>query len=113
MTEWRVLRKPDRDPLLQGLKSKRVNFDVGKLGDFGPETGWYIDDYRQRLPREVPGSPVPRGSWEIARRISRDYTFVSPTILRAYFDNEEPLEGRNMLLEVHFWGLRIYAGVRV
>jgi len=40
------------------------------------------------------------------------YEFVDPKLVRAYFDPQEPLESRNMLLEIHFWGLRIYAGVR-
>jgi hypothetical protein len=33
--------------------------------------------------------------------------------VRAFYDPREPLLGRTILLEVHFWGLRIYAGVRV
>jgi hypothetical protein len=32
--------------------------------------------------------------------------------VRAFFDPREPPEERNMLLEIDFWGLRIYAGVR-
>jgi hypothetical protein len=33
--------------------------------------------------------------------------------VRSFYDPSEPLEGQTLLLEVHFWGLRIYAGVRV
>jgi uncharacterized protein (UPF0548 family) len=33
--------------------------------------------------------------------------------VRASFRHDGPLEGRDMLLEVHFWGLRFPVGVRV
>ena len=64
------------------------------------------------MPAERPGSPSCGGSWEVARCLAAVYEFVDPKLVRAYFDPQEPLESRNMLLEIHFWGLRIYAGVR-
>jgi uncharacterized protein (UPF0548 family) len=43
----------------------------------------------------------------------RDYEFADPRIVRAVYNPGDPLEGRDMLLEVRFWGLRFRFGVRV
>jgi len=43
----------------------------------------------------------------------RDYEFADPRIVRAVYHAGDPLEGRDMLLEVRFWGLRFRFGVRV
>jgi uncharacterized protein (UPF0548 family) len=56
---------------------------------------------------------VAGGSWEIARRLMRGYEFADPSIVRATYDPDEPLEGRVMLLEMRFRGLRFHGGVRV
>ena len=47
------------------------------------------------------------------RRLMRDYEFADPAVVRAYYDESEPLEGRTMLLVIRFRGLRFHAGVRV
>lgn len=63
---------------------------------------------------EGPGEPTPLGSFEIAARLIRGYEFADPSIVRAFYDPEVPLRGRNMLLELRALGLlRVYAGVRV
>jgi uncharacterized protein (UPF0548 family) len=72
-----------------------------------------VDDLRQPLPPEAPGQPVEGGSWETARRLMRGYEFADPSIVRAIYDPEEPLEGRTMLLQIRFYGLRFRTGVRV
>jgi len=43
----------------------------------------------------------------------RDYEFADPRIVRAVYRADDPLEGRDILLEVRFWGLRFRFGVRV
>ena len=43
----------------------------------------------------------------------RDYEFADPKIVRAVYYSESPLEGRDMLLQLRFYGLRFYAGVRI
>jgi uncharacterized protein (UPF0548 family) len=43
----------------------------------------------------------------------RDYEFADPNIVRAVYRRDSPLAGRDMLLEVRFWGLRFRFGVRV
>lgn len=112
MTDLRVLSHPDPRQQLAELRARGLNFDPQTDGPFTADNGWRIDEYRRSLPPEPPGAPVSRGSWEAARRLSEDFSFVDPTLVRAFYDPREPLEGRTILLEVHFWGLRVYAGVR-
>ena len=42
-----------------------------------------------------------------------DYEFADPAIVRAIYHPDSPLEGRDMLLEARFCGLRFRFGVRV
>jgi uncharacterized protein (UPF0548 family) len=57
---------------------------------------------------------VPDGSWEVAGRLIRGYEFADPSLVRAHYDPDRPLEGREMLLELRTLGLiRVYVGVRV
>ena len=51
--------------------------------------------------------PVPGGSYEIARRLVRDYEFADPAIIQAVWLPESPLEARNMLLQGRFLALRL------
>lgn len=112
MTES-TLRDPRARSALDALHAKQPNFDPGQAAAFTRERGWRIDDYRQPLPAESPGPPLANGSWEIARRLMRDYEFADPAIVRAIYYDDRPLEQRDMLLELHFHGLRFHAGVRV
>jgi uncharacterized protein (UPF0548 family) len=98
---------------LDELHDKGLNFDLGRRGEFTPENGWHVDDYRQPLPPEPPGRPLPDGSWQAARRLIRDYAFADPAIIRAVYYPDRPLEQRDMLLEGRFLGLRFYFGCRV
>ncbi|MDP8942722.1 MAG: DUF1990 domain-containing protein [Actinomycetota bacterium] len=104
---------PPRDPAaLEDLRHRRVNFSLDR-DEATPENGWQIDAYRQPLPAEPPGPPVGGGSWEAACRIVREYDLADPSIVRASYRPEEPLEHRDMLLELRFYGLRFHVGVRV
>jgi uncharacterized protein (UPF0548 family) len=99
---------------LAKLSDKPLNFDPGSLGDASPDAGWTVTDLRQALPSEPPGAPSELGSWQIARRLMRGYEFADPSIVRAYYDPEEPLQGRNMLLKLQALGIaHLYVGVRV
>ena len=53
------------------------------------------------------------GSWSAARHLSMEYEFVDPRLVHAYFDPREAFEHRTLLLDIRFWGLRIYSGVRI
>ena len=109
----RRLVDPAARRALDALHDKAVNFNRGRRADFTAENGWHLDDYRQPLPAERPGPPEPDGSWEAARRLMRSYSVADPAMVRAFYDDEEPLPGRTMLLELRFWGLRFHVGVRV
>lgn len=99
--------------VLDELHDKGLNFDAESGDRFPAEDGWLSDDYCQPLPSEAPGPPVPGGSWEVAQRLMRDYEFADPSIVRAVYHPDRPLEDRDMLLEVRFYGLRFRFGVRV
>ena len=98
---------------LDELRGKELNFDDSARESWTREDGWHIDDYCQALPSERPGPPEPDGPWERAQRLLRDYEFADPELVRATFRRDVPLEGRDMLLEARFWGLRFRLGVRV
>ncbi|SNS12593.1 DUF1990 family protein [Actinomadura mexicana] len=99
--------------LYAGLNELPLNFDPDQHDIRRPESGWNVDDYRQPLPAEPPGPPVPGGSWEIARHLVRDYEYADPAIIRQICRSGPPETGRNMLLEGRFYGLRFYLGLRV
>jgi hypothetical protein len=96
---------------LAALHGKALNYDPE--APHPPEDGWRIDDYCQPLPRESPGPPENGGPFAIAQTLLRDYKVADPHIVRAYYDHDAPLEGRNMLLELRFLFLRIHVGCRV
>jgi uncharacterized protein (UPF0548 family) len=108
-----TLRDPRARRALDALHAKKPNFDPAQPALFTREDGWRIDDYCQPLPAEPPGPPLANGSWEVARRLMRRYEFADPSIVRAIYYDDRPLEGRDMLLELRFFGLRFHAGVRI
>jgi hypothetical protein len=110
----RLLGQPS-DPrrALAELRTRQLNFSLSPTEGYTPENGWRVDDVRSALPQEPKGAPVPHGSWDTARRIARDYDFADPSIVQGFFDRDEPLEHRTMLLVLRFRRLRIHVGVRV
>jgi uncharacterized protein (UPF0548 family) len=118
LTSLELTAEPSLSPAeacraLEELRAKGLNFSLAERDRFTAETGWRFDRYLQPLPPEPPGLPVPEGSWHVARRLVRDYRLADPAIVRAVYDRDAPLDGRDMLLEVRFLGLRFYLGVRV
>ena len=109
----RLLRSPRKRRALLALSCVPLNFDRSHRHQFTQAKGWNIDDHRQPLPAEPPGPPIPVGAWEMARCLMRGYEFADPSIVRAFYDPDAPLEGRNMLLELRFLGLRFLVGTRV
>jgi uncharacterized protein (UPF0548 family) len=95
------------------LQTRDLNFDPASLDDTGPGSGWTVDDHSADLPAEPPGPPAPGGSFEVARRLVRNYAFADPSLIRAVYRPDERLVGRNMLLEGRFMGLRFMLGARV
>jgi uncharacterized protein (UPF0548 family) len=95
---------------LDALHSVALNFDPSRRN---AEPDWQVDEYCARLPAERPGPPEPNGSFAAAKRLIRDYEFADPRTVRAVYHPETPLHGRDMLLELRFFGLRFHVGVRV
>jgi uncharacterized protein (UPF0548 family) len=75
--------------------------------------GWHVDALSQQLPAERPGDPEPGGPWHIARRLVAEYRMADPAIVRATWDPDAALEGREMLLELRYRSLSVHARVRV
>jgi uncharacterized protein (UPF0548 family) len=98
---------------LRALHDADFNFELPAIEENGGESGWKVDDYCQPLPAEAPGPPEPDGTWRRAQQLMRDYEFADPAIVRALYAPDSELEGRDMLLEARFWGLRFRFGVRV
>lgn len=90
-----------------------MNFDPAELATCGRGGAWNVDERMQMLTPEEPGPPVPDGPWQRARRLMHSYEFADRSRVRASFDGEAPLEGRTMLLEIRYLGLRLHVGCRV
>ncbi|MGH2892400.1 MAG: DUF1990 family protein [Solirubrobacteraceae bacterium] len=99
---------------LGALGRAPINYDPTALDLDDPPQGWHVDDRWQALPPEPPGEPALGGSWEMARRLIQGYEFADPSLVRAHYDPDSPLEGRTMLLELRALNLvSIHVGVRV
>lgn len=99
---------------LEELSHRTVNYDPDQVDLEHPVAGWNVDDRCQPLVPEAPGAPLPGRSWEIAARLIRGYEFADPSIVRAFYDQDVPLAGRDMLLELRTLGVvRVHVGVRV
>jgi uncharacterized protein (UPF0548 family) len=98
---------------LAELAQKRVNFDATRIAEYARSTAWHVDDLVEPLPHEPTGPPVHAGTWEVARRLTVDYQLADPSVVRAIYARDAPLEGRDMLLQIRFLGLRFSVGVRV
>jgi uncharacterized protein (UPF0548 family) len=108
---WRV-DGSRRSAELAHLHGLELNFDPAHLSKAVADP-WHIDDYCRPLPAEAQGDPVPEGCFEIAKRLLCDYEFADPRRVRAYYLADAPLLGRDMLLEIRYFGLRVRVGVRV
>jgi uncharacterized protein (UPF0548 family) len=98
---------------LAELRHCPLNFDPERLPERVREGGWHVDDMRQPLPAEPPGEPVAGGTWERTCRLMDAYQVADPALVHAAYDEQAPLEGRDMLLTLYFHGLRFRCGVRV
>jgi uncharacterized protein (UPF0548 family) len=98
---------------LDALRDRPLNFDLARREEFTAANGWHIDEWRQPLPPEPPGPPLADGSWAACKEVLASYSFADPRIVRAVYRPDTPLEGREMLLEGRFYGLRFLMGLRV
>ena len=108
------MTRDDIERRLAALTRTPVNYDPDALDLDHPPAGWHVDDRCQPLPSEPPGDPVGDGSWAIAQRLIQGYEFADPSIVRAHYDPEAPLQGRTMLLELRALNLvSVRVGVRI
>jgi hypothetical protein len=111
------LRSVERSPAglraeLDSLASLRPNFVPGDLPSVVRDP-WHVDDYCRELPPESPGEPVAGGPFAIAAQLITEYGFADRSRVHAFYDAGQPLEGRDMLLEIRYLALRVPVGVRV
>jgi hypothetical protein len=109
----RLLGYPGEPHTVADLRGRGYNFDPRRIRELVATEHWHRDDYRQPLPPEPPGEPVPGGTFELAQQLMRDYRFADGSAVRAIFQADAPLEGRDMLLVGRFVGLDFCLGVRV
>jgi uncharacterized protein (UPF0548 family) len=98
---------------LAALADRRVNFDVAQVHAHLTDERWQVDDLVEPLPPEGSGPPVEGGSWLVARDLMNRYQLADPGVVTAFYQKDAPLAGRDMLLNIRFWGLRFKVGVRV
>jgi uncharacterized protein (UPF0548 family) len=109
----RLLGFPGEPRTVEDLRGRGYNFDPRRLRELIAEEHWHHDDRRQALPAEPPGDPVPGGTFERAQALMRDYAFADGSAVHAIFEQDAPLEGRDMLLVGRFLGFDFRLGVRV
>jgi uncharacterized protein (UPF0548 family) len=102
----------DAQAELERIHDLDCNFDPEALSTVEVDA-WHVDEYCRSLSSEPAGEPTRSGSFETAKHLIRDYEFADPKRIRAYFRADAPLEGRDMLLEIRYLGLRVRVGVRV
>ena len=102
----------DRRRLLAEMEERSVNFEPSELPEVATDP-WHVDDYCRPLPGEPAGEPLADGSFASARQLMMDYEFADPRMVRAVYDADAPLLGRTMLLEIRFYLVRVFTGVRV
>ena len=98
---------------LATLPGRGYNFDPAVLDHLDGLPGWHIDHDGRVLPSERPGDPVDGGSFLSAKSVLKRYEFADQKLIRAAFRTDQGFDGRNMLLEGRFFGLRFPMGVRI
>ncbi|MDJ0365604.1 DUF1990 family protein [Hymenobacter sp. H14-R3] len=99
--------------LLATYAHAKVNYNYEAQQAYTPATGWRLDDYATDLPAEDPGPPAAAGSFAAAQDVLRRYAFPPPNLITGYFDPQQPLDERIMVLRAHFLVFNFYFGVRI
>lgn len=115
MAEWRFARgwtESELEKRLDALKSESLNFPFD-----GPESqagkNWHRYYSESVIAVENPGPPQDFGPFRAAWKGIIEYQFSDPGIVVGHYRPHDPLEGRNMLLELKVLGLRYLCGARV
>lgn len=95
------------------LPRRDLNYRPVSWEEASADPSWRIDEVTRSLAVEPPGEPEADGPFRRVARTLETYEFADPDIIRGVYDPDEPLEGRNMLLEGRFWWMRFHMGVRI
>lgn len=98
---------------LEDLSKLDFNYDLRTYESSTSKMGWNVDQHKDLVAQERPGEPEANGPFERLQEALRLYRFADPNLIEAIFDQQSPLEGRNMLLKAKFLGFTFYFGVRV
>jgi uncharacterized protein (UPF0548 family) len=109
----RLLGFPGEPRTVADLHGRAPNFDPSRVEELAASGHWHHDDRRQALPAEPPGDPVPDGTFDRACALMRDYRFADGSAVHAIFEQDAPLEGRDMMLVARFVGVDFRLPVRV
>ncbi|WNZ62531.1 DUF1990 family protein [Myxococcus sp. MxC21-1] len=117
MIEWRWFSGWTEEEMVPRLARARTlarNFPEVS-GEMTLQGGWSQVHSESVLGRESPGRPVPGGLFERAQQVLETFDFSDPRIVAWHFSDEEPMQGRTVLLELRALGqqLRYLCGVRV
>jgi len=96
---------------LAELQERGFNYDVQSYSP--DDSSWRHDSYVTTVGKESPGPPVEGGLFMTAKQIVSEYRFPDPRRVVGKFDSASPLDGRNMLLDAKFAGVRVQFAVRI
>lgn len=98
---------------LDSISKLDFNFDDQLYHASKDKSGWFLDRYTSSMGFEKGGAPILNGPFEAIKVALANYTFADPRLIKAVFDPEAQLPGRNMLLLASFAGLNFTFGVRI
>ncbi len=98
---------------IQELATLDFNYDEKMYHAAKDKRGWFVDRYEATLAIEPEGPPLQNGAFAAVKQTIQLYQFANPKLIYAFFDPEQPLLGRNMLMFAHFSGFTFQFGVRV
>lgn len=115
MAEWRFGKgwtEKELEERLSALSRMNLNFPLS-----GPESqegkNWKRYYSESIVAREKPGAPEKDGPFLLAWKAITEYQFSDPGIVVGHFRPKDPLEKRNILLEIRVLGLKYLCGARI
>lgn len=115
MARWKLLRGWTAGAIRDGLEEARgLQPSVSEPWEgLTLDRGWIHVASQAVIARERPGAPTPGGAFTRAIRLVTTLQFSDPRIVIAHFDEQDPLPGRSVLLEVQALGLHFLCPVRM
>lgn len=98
---------------LDAIAALESTVDITDRASYVSANGWNVDDSSIELPSEIPGPPLPNGSFSAAVAVLTAYAFPPANLIRGHFDSEATLLGRPMLLTARYLWMTFELAVRV